>query len=52
MKKVAFKVNTNAEKTIVVTALSAIRAGKTKQQPEARKLYPYTPIRGGKERIL
>lgn len=40
MKKVAFKVNTNAEKTIIVTALSAILAivfDQKKKKPEKRK---------------
>lgn len=40
MKKVAFKVNTNAEKAIIVTALSAILAiifDQKKKKPEKRK---------------
>lgn len=40
MKKVAFKVNTNAEKTIIVTALSAILAiifDQKKKKPEKRR---------------
>ena len=40
MKKVAFKVNTNAEKTIIVTALSAILAiifDQKKKKPESAK---------------
>ena len=40
MKKVAFKVNTSAEKTIIVTALSAILAiifDQKKKKPEKRK---------------
>ena len=42
MKKVAFKVNTNAEKTIIVTALSAILAiifDQKKKKPEKRKSF-------------
>ena len=42
MKKVAFKVDTNAEKAVIVTALSAILAiifDQKKKKPEKRKSF-------------